>query len=51
MRRAWEPERLLQRQEALVLTAYRAQGLRLVRRIARRPWSILVLAKSAPYLL
>ncbi len=41
---------LLQRQEAMVLTAYRAQGLRLVRRISRRPWSILVLAKSAPYL-
>ena len=36
---------LLQRQEAMVLTAYRAQGLRLVRRIVRRPWSILVLKR------
>jgi ribosomal protein L11 methyltransferase len=37
---------LLQRQEAMVLTAYRAQGLRLERRIVRRPWSILVLRKA-----
>ena len=37
---------LLQKQEALVTTAYRAQGLRLVRRIVRRPWSILVFQRA-----
>jgi len=36
---------LLQRQEAMVLAAYRAQGLRLVHRIVRKPWSILVLRR------
>ncbi len=36
---------LLQRQEAMVLTAYRAQGLRLCHRIVRKPWSILVLQR------
>jgi ribosomal protein L11 methyltransferase len=36
---------LLRRQESLVLTAYRAQGLRLEQRILRPPWSILVLRR------
>jgi ribosomal protein L11 methyltransferase len=36
---------LLQRQEAMVLTAYRSQGLRLVRRFARAPWSTLLLRR------
>ena len=40
---------LLQKQEALVTTAYRAQGLRLVRRIVRRPWSILVFQRAFPF--
>jgi ribosomal protein L11 methyltransferase len=34
---------LLARQEAMVLTAYRSQGLRLVRRFLRPPWSTLLL--------
>jgi ribosomal protein L11 methyltransferase len=38
---------LLQRQEAMVLTAYRAQGLWLHARILRRPWAILVLRRAA----
>ncbi|TAL00044.1 MAG: 50S ribosomal protein L11 methyltransferase [Rhodospirillaceae bacterium] len=36
---------LLQRQEPMVLTAYRSQGLRLARRIALKPWSILVMRR------
>ena len=36
---------LLQRQEAMVLAAYRAQGLCLTRRIVRAPWSILALER------
>lgn len=36
---------LLVRQEAMVLTAYRAQGLRLERRYRLKPWSTLVLKR------
>jgi ribosomal protein L11 methyltransferase len=36
---------LLKRQEPLVLSAYRSQGLRLVRRFARAPWSTLLLRR------
>jgi ribosomal protein L11 methyltransferase len=37
---------LLQRQEAMVLGAYRAQGLRLETRFVRKPWSTLVLCRG-----
>ena len=36
---------LLTRQEAMVLTAYRMQGLRLDHRYRLKPWSTLVLRK------
>jgi len=38
---------LLQRQEAMVLAAYRSQGLRLHRRFALRPWSTLMLHRPS----
>jgi ribosomal protein L11 methyltransferase len=38
---------LLSRQEAMVLAAYRAQGLRLWRRVALNGWSTLILTRPA----
>ena len=40
---------LLQRQEALVLAAHRAQGLALSRRIVIEGWSTLILRSGRPY--
>ena len=38
----------LRHQEAMVLNAYRMQGLRLADRIRLKPWTTLVLRKESP---